>query len=243
VEIWDQINETLKVLEWPVVVGGAIWIFRRQIARLTARVREAETPIGTVRFEAAEAITAAATRVVTSAAEIAASTGSAATQRLKGGHDPVDEVDPDSPSLMESEPPPATAGLLEFRDEIEDLIRVTFQAGYTVARATGTTSGAIPRPIVNWDGAQPRMVGWSDDRNQVRWHHQFSAEPAAAIAAIVGGQERRRRELLDELKLLDDAYNATDDREKRENIDGIIRERQQQLTRLNRIPQTRASSD
>jgi hypothetical protein len=170
-EIWSQANETLNVLVWPAVVGAAIYGFRAQLSKLSARIRQADTPAGKVLFDAqadAERLTPAlegAERVVVDSVLAISSrlTRYESVLAILEAEDNDAETRSELTAAIEAvatvEPRPPD--LLDIQGEIETLIQSSFEAGFLAAQSRPNMTYGPPRPVIKWRGAEPYVAGWS----------------------------------------------------------------------------------
>jgi hypothetical protein len=151
VEVWEQINATLSILAWPVVIGLAtLVVFREQVASLLNRITKGK--VGGAEIVLAEA----ATKAVTEGAnqEIRQITGTVGERRpldisggSPGGAGPGDAKEPTEPRFT--------------REQVEKFMEIAAETGYKVA-SLGWHKEIEPE--VRWTGdGIPQIALWDEE--------------------------------------------------------------------------------
>ncbi|MFG1626805.1 helix-turn-helix domain-containing protein [Kribbella sp. NPDC049227] len=196
VEIWDDINETLAAIKWPVVVVLGGWFLRRELAGLVRRLLKIEAAGATVEFDAKQEtlvlgaeVSESGERVVNSAIGVQRVTSYA--DGLVSGSTPAEhEPHPAQQANGEAKPDSTDTrlrgaddrqSLQTLREDLVTLIEASFQSGF-VAGVGAEPGGGIPRPTVRWSGSEPRITGWEYESGN------------AALRELVGARLRKLRE-------------------------------------------------
>lgn len=144
----ELVLEYVNALAWPVVVGGAVWAFRKQIAAKIGDLKEATTPVGGASFFDREAkeIEERADRAAEAQAE-----ADAAMEAEEPQPEP-EEATPESPTTQPTEPRDMSHAAelwlrreLRFRDLSTAWFAMTPGPNFTTAKEIATTSpeGAV----------------------------------------------------------------------------------------------------
>ncbi|MEV4261097.1 hypothetical protein [Kribbella sp. NPDC049584] len=154
VEIWNQINESARVVVWPAVVVLGLILFRTKLGDVVQRLREADTPVGTMKFDPSEQI--AANQDISKSAGILVETVRA---QIEEAARPSDETE-DAVSAV-----PTTARLEDLKKDVEAVISASFTAGYEAAQYNESHNwhlkeGRIPSPLIEWEGSVPQVAGY-----------------------------------------------------------------------------------
>jgi hypothetical protein len=172
VDIWNQINESVRTVVWPLVVLLGLLLFRAKLGDVVQRLREADTPIGMMKFD--PTVQLAANREI---AESASSLVSSVQAEIDG----LTQSSGESGELAGVER--STVGISHIKGDIEEVITASFIAGFEAsksidARSWRMTHGGVPSPIVQWDDSVPRVVGYA-----VRVQDHVATRRALAAAA------------------------------------------------------------
>jgi hypothetical protein len=148
VEVWEQINATLSILAWPVVVGLATMVvFREQVASLLNRIIKGK--IGS-----AEIVLVEANQEIREITVSDTATGLDTADREVAG-EPSDRAGPGDAD--ETREPRFT------REQVEKFLEIAAEAGYKVASLEGYTDKFEPHVVWTEDGT-PQYVSYEDTR-------------------------------------------------------------------------------
>ncbi|MGW1341384.1 hypothetical protein ACWCOV_10055 [Kribbella sp. NPDC002412] len=153
VEIWNQINKSAEVVVWPAVVMLGLILFRTRLGEVVQRLREADTPVGTMRFDPSEQ--QAANQSIAESAHALVET--VRTELAGHGRPPLEGDDLNGVDRH-----------IELRGveaEVETLIRSSFAAGFELSKLFDANNvqimeGRTPAPVIQWEAAGPRVVGY-----------------------------------------------------------------------------------
>jgi hypothetical protein len=151
VEIWNKVNESAEVIVWPGVVTFALILFRARLGELFKRLREAATPAGTMRFDPDGSGTADVELAVSASTLV--ENVMAASQLSESAES--DEADRQ-----------AALDMREIKEDVEQVIRAAFAAGFGASRYSvthGLKEGRSPRPSIVWEGSIPKVTGFAVD--------------------------------------------------------------------------------
>lgn len=137
VEIWQHINESLKIVLWPAVAACAFFTLRHKIKDRVGDLESVESPALTARFGKGKELDVA--------------------PAVDAILDKASERDADI-ETDQSQNGPAEKGfdLLDVRQEIEQIIRMSFKEGVLAGRSIGhNPDWSDPEPEIKWTGSQP----------------------------------------------------------------------------------------
>jgi hypothetical protein len=153
VEIWEQINQSARVVAWPGVVVLGLILFRTKLGEVVQRLREADTPVGTMKFDPSEQV-AANQSIADSARALVATvrTELAVAGRSSAEHDDFKGVE--RPNELQ-----------DIEAEVEAVIRTSFAAGFELSKLFDANNvqiidGRTPAPVIEWETGEPRVVGY-----------------------------------------------------------------------------------
>jgi hypothetical protein len=183
-EIWDHINDSVSAGAWPLVVLICaiviVFAFREQVGDRIRSIREANVAGATVKMDASreanevlgqtvpevlgrpepKAITAGPDQRADADGEPKTVTGSA---HLEAYGTIIAEADVaragGTVSKADVESSAEPDDLLERRDQIEEIIRASWRAGYEAGHSS--ESAEPPEPNIDWTGSKPSIVGWN----------------------------------------------------------------------------------
>jgi hypothetical protein len=128
-------------------------LFRTRLGEVVQRLREADTPVGTMRFDPSEQ--QAANQSIAESAHALVET--VRTELAGHGRPPLEGDDLNGADRH-----------IELRDveaEVETLIRSSFAAGFELSKLFEANNvqimeGRTPAPVIQWEAAGPRVVGY-----------------------------------------------------------------------------------
>lgn len=179
-EVWKQINESARIVVWPGVVALALVLFRTKLGEVAQRLREADTPVGTMRFDPSNQLNA--NRGI-------AETGGALVETLRAelaGAAPSEE---DEEPGTDAEPPV----LQDVEADVDAVIRASFAAGFELSRLFQTNDvhideGRSPAPVIEWESGAPRVTGYEmyvPDYTPLRTSLEQALEHAERSATVL----------------------------------------------------------
>ncbi|WP_405057061.1 hypothetical protein OG474_30535 [Kribbella sp. NBC_01505] len=144
-EIWQHINETLKILLWPAVIAWVFFVLRHKIKDRMGDLESVESPALTARFAKRKDI----------------DVGPAVEEILNRAADEAGSEDDDS---QDSE-----TDLLGVREDIEEVIKRSFEEGMAVGRDTFDVTMTKPRIAIEWTGSTPSVTLEERPARLARW--------------------------------------------------------------------------
>ena len=179
-DVWEQINATLSIIAWPLVVGlSVLVVFREQVRSLLARITKGK--VGGAEIVLAEAATRAVTeegnqeiREITesgSATTSAAVTGRAETRiEVSGSARGAPSRPSGGPNGAEDAGTPASEPRFT-REQVEGFIKIAAETGHRVGAVSGYKGEVDPK--VRWtDDGVPEIVRW---RRPMEWLNEVVA--------------------------------------------------------------------
>ncbi|TDC30976.1 hypothetical protein [Kribbella albertanoniae] len=181
VEIWNKINESARIFAWPGVVVFTVILFKAKLGSLLQRLREADTPAGTVKFDPSDQ---------SAANSLMEASASSLVETVKAEIEAASKAGGETPAPIVEE----RLDLREIKDEVEDLITTSFAAGFDAARKVDPSSdrmrkAATPSPVITWNGSEPQVAGYSGVTDAVH----------TAVLREERGRVLNRRRLLTEI--------------------------------------------
>ncbi|TCO33071.1 hypothetical protein EV652_10370 [Kribbella steppae] len=220
-EIWAHINDSVAAAGWPLVVLTCALVFmilfRGQIGERISNIVKAKAGIVSVELDANQqanevlgetvpevlgrpepkAITAGPDKPADVDGESSTVTGSA---HLEGRATITASADVARASGTASDADVALAAeaddLFARREQIEDIIRASWRAGYEAAQ--GNESAVPPEPNIVWTGSKPAISGW----NVVVRPASIRSAAAVGTPTVVQGPNEKVRRLEDEIRRL-----------------------------------------
>jgi len=146
VEIWSQINESARIVAWPCVVVLGLLVFKTKLGGVVQRLREADTPVGSMKFDPSNQLTANRSIAVA---------GSALVETLRA------EIADTADVKAEGQSP----ALEDIEGDVEAVIKASFAAGFDLARAFHSKDlhideGRSPAPVIEWEAGTPLVTGY-----------------------------------------------------------------------------------
>lgn len=135
-----------------VVVLGLV-LFRTKLGEVVQRLREADTPVGTMRFDPSDQ--AGSNQGITESA-------STLVETVRTGLESAGDSDPEgwNPNAVGK-----GWGMQDIQDDVEAVIRASFAAGFRLSKAFDSQGvqidrGRTPSPMIEWESSTPQVVGY-----------------------------------------------------------------------------------
>jgi hypothetical protein len=132
-EIWQHVNDSLKIALWPGVIAWVLFVLRHKIKDRMGDLESVESPALTARFRGRELAVRSAVEGILEASNQGQSAAGEVNER--------DE---------------SATNLLDVREDIEDVIRQSFMLGVE-AGARSPVNALDVEPVVVWTGAKPSV--------------------------------------------------------------------------------------
>jgi hypothetical protein len=135
-ELWGHINDSLKIILWPAVIAWVFFVLRHKIKDRMDDLESFESPAVKARFKDRQLEVAPAVDKI-----------------LDKASDQDEATDEESDSGNNAG---KSTDLLDVREEIEEIIRVSFNEGLQAARSIVQSGGkGTPELVIKWTGSQP----------------------------------------------------------------------------------------